>query len=98
MKSKFTHMEFREMGNGSCTNIVGRKDLFKNEEDFINDMSEEYEYIFESQIVKPTKDSVYISYVRYYPHFGESSGMDIDSGYTFCRQGRGAIEVYCIDF
>jgi len=88
---KFTTMQFQEGGCGSPTNIVGKKLLFKDEKEFLEMAKEEFETDID------TFNEVYITYIRYYPCFGEDSGMEIESGYTFCNKARGAIEVYCLD-
>jgi len=105
-KCKFETMSFYEGGDGGLTDIVGKKSLFKSKEDFVhwllND-SEEYESHFDCYKEgeeRPvfTEDDIREGYVRYYAHFAEDSGMDIDGGYTFCENKRGSFEVYYIRF
>lgn len=86
----FDYMAFMECGDGSITDIVGVKKLFKDKEDFADFALNEYDCFEE----KPTADMVEVDYIRYYPHMPE--GFQIDSGYTFCKKGKGAIEVYRI--
>jgi len=90
-KMKFTTMKFQEGGYGSAMNVVGKKSLFKSEKDFLDMARDEYEIDIDEL------NEVYVAYVRYYPCFGEDSGMEIESGYTFCNKARGAMEVYCLD-
>jgi len=96
--SKFTTMAFREMGDGTLTQIVGNKNLFKSKKDFLlwclTDC-EELEYDFQDQTQNWTIDNIVESYVRYYSHMPE--GFNIESGYTFCNKGKGAFEVYVLD-
>jgi len=105
-KTKFDSMPFYEGGDGSLTDIVAAKSLFKSKEDFLywflND-SEEYGDFLNGYLENEEKpfftiDDVQEGYVRYYPHFGEDSGANIESGYMFCNKGRGAFEVYSISF
>jgi len=95
-KTKFDHMVFQECGDGSATDIIGSKKLFNNAQDFIDFIYEEYDYEFED-VDKPTIDKIKTDYIRYFPRFSEDSGMQIKSGYTFCKKGRGAIEVYRLE-
>lgn len=104
-KYVFESMSFYEGGCGGLTDIVARKSLFKNKEDFIKWLiteSEEYEsyidYLYPNETMPLTEEDVKESYVRYFRNFGEGSGMEIESGYTFCKKARGAFEVYCINF
>ena len=106
-KSKFGSMSFYEEGCGSLTDIVAEKSMFKSKEDFLqwflND-SEEYgtyldsHYSTDEELPVFTIDDIEEKYVRYFPNFGEDSGMAIDSGYTFCDKGRGTFATYSISF
>jgi hypothetical protein len=104
-KVAFESMSFYEGGDGSLTDIVARKSLFKNKEDFLkwilND-SEEYETHYDdlelSEVPTFEISEVKEGYVRYFRNFGEDSGMSIESGYTFCDKGRGAFKVYYVNF
>ena len=100
--NKFTVMSFEEGGCGGIHSIVGRKSLFKSEEDFLKYLIEEdddMEYMvnnndFDTEHL--TIDSISEDYVRYYPKMPE--GFEIESGYTFCNKGKGAFEVYVYNF
>ena len=104
-KYVFESMSFLEGGDGSLTDIVARKSLFKNKEEFLkwilND-SEEYETHYNdlelSEVPTLELSEVKEGYVRYFRNFGEGSGMSIESGYTFSNKARGAFEVYYVNF
>jgi hypothetical protein len=96
MKRLFEHMVFEEGGCGQATNIVGRKSLFKNEQDFIDFIFNNYEYLFENINKEDISiDKIYITYIRFYPNMPNYQSWEIDCGYTFCKKNKGAIEVYC---
>jgi hypothetical protein len=89
--SKFEYMEFREGGCNGITDIVGRKSLFKNEQDFADFANTEFGIDAETS----SAENVKTAYIRYYPKMPE--GFEIESGYAFCNKGRGAIEVYRLE-
>ncbi|SNS22673.1 hypothetical protein SAMN05446037_1006112 [Anaerovirgula multivorans] len=98
--SKFTTMAFYEGGCGSLTGIVGRKDLFKSKKDFLDwcmhDCDElESDFSFLDENPEFTTDDISEDFIRYYPRMPE--GFEIESGWTFCKKGRGAIEVYVLN-
>lgn len=99
--NKFTVMAFQEGGCGSVTQIVGRKTLFKSKEDFLNYCATENEDI-EEMVANADFDTndliiddISEGYVRYYPRMPE--GFEIESGWTFCKKGKGAVEVYIMN-
>jgi hypothetical protein len=93
-KKKFDHGVFQEEGNGNATDVVGSKKIFNNAQEFIDFIYNEYDYVFED-VEKPTVDKIKTDYIRYYPKMPEE--FEIESGYTFCKKGRGAIEVYRLE-
>lgn len=100
--SKFTVMAFEEGGCGATTNIVGRKSLFKSKEDFLNycikenedieDMVNNNDFDIKDLIIENVSED----YIRYYPKMPE--GFELESGWTFCGKGRGALAVYVYTF
>ena len=100
-KSKFDTVVFQEGGAGSISDIVGKKSLFVNKFEFLEWLINECEEIeegYEELKLNLNVEDVEERYVRYFPHFGEDSGFEIESGYTFCNKGKGAFEVYTISF
>ena len=99
---KFTTMRFEEFGCGSLTDVVGRKDLFKDKQDFLNYVLSdkcaelEKERSSNNEIPKLTIEDVKEDYVRYYPNFPEGMSMEVKSGWTYCDKNSGAFEVYSI--
>ena len=100
-------MEFTD--GGSVTNFVAKKSIYKSKEDFLHDCLNEFDYILEDYLsdsecekMKSFTDTSIVEdgvYCRYYPRLPDAFGyLDMESGYTFCPKGRGAFEVYSIDF
>lgn len=90
-KTKFDHMVFKECGCDASTDIVGSTKIFKSKDDFIDFAFKEYDYEFDDA-EKPDPNNVTIDYIRYFPKM--PFGFEIESGYTFCRKAKGAVEVY----
>lgn len=103
-------MELIEFTDGSSvTNFVAKKSIYKSKEDFLSDCLSEFDYILEDYLndsewekMKSFTDTSIVEdgiYCRYYPSLPDDFAyLDMESGYTFCPKGRGAFEVYAIDF
>ena len=99
---KFTTMGFYEGGAGSLIQIVGRKSLFNDKEDFLRycnvdceEIDEYFDWVSKEEKPIYTIDDVSEGYVRYFPKMPES--FEIECGYTFCSKGKGAFGVYILN-
>lgn len=92
-------MHLIEFTNGSnTTEFVGKKSAFKDASDFLEQCKGEFEWKFDEIDfeIKP-EHVIDRAYCRYYPKMPEDySHLGLESGYTFCEEGRGAFEVYVL--
>ena len=89
-KCKF---DFGTFSDGcSPTNIVGRRDLFKDKEDFLDSCNKEYDYEMEGR--ECSSADVNEGYIKYLP-----TGCDgNEAGYYLVNNSKSATKVYHIDF
>lgn len=93
----------------SVTHFVGKKSLYANKGLFYQAVKQEFEDTIkryfneaEREVVGNLEASEIVHdtvYCRYYPRFSEDySHLGLDGGYAFCNKGRGAFEVYVVNF
>ena len=75
------------------TNIVGRMDLFKYKEDFLDACNKEYEY--EMEDTEYSSKDVKEGFIKYLPN---GCGENGEAGYYLVKQSKSATKVYYIDF
>lgn len=100
-------MEICAFHDGSSfVDFVAKQSDYNNKAHFLSSCFNEFESILEDYFSEKewnqmalftdttiVKDDLYC---RFYPNMPEDSGPDIESGYTYCQEGRGAFLVYSV--